>query len=228
MKDKTGYMYFQNATWDDAPHLDEATMKELLASIPKWQHDMRSRGIPVMGEGLIYDIDEREIIMEPIDIPDHWRRVCGIDIGITHPTAAVWTAYDASSDTMYIYDCYHQTDSVPAVHAMAINARGKWIPVVLPHDADNVERGSGRSVAEYYREAGVNAQVETFYNPIGADGKRNNFVEPGILDLLQRMKTGRLKVFSTCGRIFEEMRRYHRKDGRIVKKFDDVINDFIL
>ena len=224
MKDTSGYMYFQNATWDDAPHLDEETMRELLASIPKWQHDMRSRGIPVMGEGLIYDIDEREIIMDPIDIPDHWRTVCGLDIGITHPTAAVWTAYDAASDTMYIYDCYYQTDSIPAMHAMAINSRGSWIPVILPHDADNVERGSGKTVAEYYREAGVNAQVETFYNPIGADGKRNNFVEPGILDLLQRMKTGRLKIFSTCGRVFEEMRRYHRKDGKIVKKFDDVLD----
>jgi phage terminase large subunit-like protein len=224
MKDVSGYLYFQNATWDDAPHLDEHTKSELLASIPKWQHEMRSRGIPMMGEGLIYDISEKDIIMDPIEIPDHWRRVCGLDIGITHPTAAVWTAYDAGTDTMYVYDCYYQTDSVPAVHAVALNTRGPWIPVILPHDADNVERGSGKTVAEYYREAGVNAQVETFYNPIGADGKRNNFVEPGIMTILQRMKTGRFKVFSTCGRIFEEMRRYHRKDGKINKKFDDVLD----
>ncbi|MGL6100277.1 MAG: terminase large subunit domain-containing protein, partial [Fusobacteriaceae bacterium] len=53
MKDKTGYMYFQNATWDDAPHLTEDVKKNLLARIPEWQHDMRSRGIPMMGEGLI-------------------------------------------------------------------------------------------------------------------------------------------------------------------------------
>ena len=224
MKDASGYLYFQNATWDDAVHLDEETKNELLASIPKWQHDMRARGIPMMGEGLIYDIDEREIIMDPIAIPDHWRRVCGMDIGITHPTAAVWTAYDAATDIMYVYDCYHLTDTVPSVHALAINKRGSWIPVVLPHDADNTERGSGRTVADYYREAGVNAQVDTFYNPMGASGGRNNYVEPGIMELLQRMKTGRLRVFSTCSRIFEEMRRYHRKDGKIVKKFDDVLD----
>lgn len=224
MKNKDGELYFQNATWDDAPHLDEATKAKLLAAIPAWQHEMRTRGIPMMGEGLIYDVAESEIAIEPFEIPDHWRRICAIDIGISHDTAAVWTAYDAATDTIYVYDCYHGNADVPSMHATAINTRGTWIPVVLPHDADNTERGSGRSVASYYQEAGVNTLVETFYNPIGSDGKKNNFVEPGIMEVLQRMKTGRLKVFKTCGRFFEEMRRYHRKDGKIVKKFDDTMD----
>ncbi|WPH64806.1 terminase large subunit [Vibrio phage vB_VpaP_SJSY21] len=217
-------LYFQNATWDDAPHLDDETKKELLASIPEWQHDMRTRGIPIMGEGLIYAIDERTVTIPPFEIPSHWKRVCGVDIGITHPTAAVWSAYDPATDTIYVYDVYHGTGDVPALHATAINERGNWIPVVLPHDADNTERGSGKTVATYYREAGVNAMLDTFYNPIGFDGKQNNFVEPGIMEINQRMKTGRFKIFSHCGKIFEEMRRYHRKDGRIVKTFDDALD----
>lgn len=224
MKNDKGYLYFQNATWDDAPHLDEETKKELLASIPEWQHEMRSRGIPMMGEGLIYDVNEAEITVPPFEIPSHWKRVCAVDIGISHDTAAVWSAYDAAADTVYIYDCYHAQAGVPSLHATAINSRGTWIPVILPHDADNTERGSGRSVASYYREASVNVMPETFYNPIDWDGNKNNFVEPGIMNILQRMKTGRLKVFSTCGRFFEEMRRYHRKDGKIVKKFDDTMD----
>jgi len=217
-------LYFQNATWDDALHLSEEVKKELLASIPAWQHDMRTRGIPMMGEGLIYDVAEKDIIMDPIEIPGHWRRVCGVDIGITHDTAAVWSAYDAATDTIYVYDAYHVSGGVPAIHALAINTRGSWIPVILPHDADNTERGSGTTVSQYYRDAGVNAQLETFYNPLGADGKKNNHVEPGLMEIIQRMKSGRFKVFSTCTRIFEEMRRYHRKDGKRVKKFDDTLD----
>lgn len=224
MKDTTGYLHFQNATWDDAVHLTAETRKELLASIPEWQHDMRTRGIPIMGEGLIYGIDEATIITQPFDIPEHWPRVAGVDVGITHPTAVVWTVYDAGTDTIYVYDAYQSTDAVPAVHGTAINQRGNWIPVILPHDADNTERGSGKTVASYYREAGVNAQLETFYNPIGYDGKKHIHVEPGIMEILQRMKTGRFKVFSCCGKVFEEMRRYHRKDGKIVKTFDDTMD----
>lgn len=178
----------------------------------------------MMGEGLIYDLPESDIVIDPIEIPSHWRRICAIDIGVAHDTAAVWSAYDAASDTVYIYDCYHAKAGVPSLHGTAINARGTWIPVVLPHDADNTERGSGKTVAQYYREAGVNVLHETFYNPVDWTGKKNNFVEPGIMEMLQRMKTGRLKVFSTCGRFFEEMRRYHRKDGKINKVFDDTMD----
>lgn len=224
MKNDKGMLYFQNATWDDAPHLTEAVKAELLASIPEWQHEMRSRGIPMMGEGLIYDVAESDIAIDPFEVPSHWQRLCAVDIGIAHDTAAVWSAYDASTDTIYIYDAYHAKAGVPALHATAINARGTWIPVVLPHDADNTERGSGRSVAQYYREAGVNVLMETFYNPVDWDGKKHNLVEPGLVEMTQRMKTGRLKVFKSCGRFFEEMRRYHRKDGRIVKTFDDTMD----
>ena len=124
MKNDKGYLYFQNATWDDAPHLDEETKKELLASIPEWQHEMRSRGIPMMGEGLIYDVNEAEITVPPFEIPSHWKRVCAVDIGISHDTAAVWSAYDATADTVYIYDCYHAQAGVPSLHATAINSRG--------------------------------------------------------------------------------------------------------
>lgn len=224
MSDKSGKLYFQNSTWDDAPHLDEATKKELLASIPAWQHEMRTRGLPVLGQGQVYPVSESSIMCDPIEIPAHWPKLCAVDIGVTHDTAAVWTALDPETDTIYVYDCYHSPDGVPSTHAMAINSRGKHIPVILPHDADNTERGSGRTVASYYQDAGVNVAYETFHNPMGPDGKKNIFVEPGIMQIQQRMKTGRIKVFRTCFRFFEEMRRYHRKDGKIVKKFDDTMD----
>lgn len=44
------------------------------------------------------------------------------------------------------------------------------------------------------------------------------------MDMLDRMMTGRFKVFRTCGAWLEERRLYHRKDGKIVKERDDVIS----
>jgi hypothetical protein len=37
------------------------------------------------------------------------------------------------------------------------------------------------------------------------------------------MSTGRLKVFSNLSLWFEEKRSYHRKDGKIVDKRDDIL-----
>lgn len=224
MHDESGSLYWQNATWDDAPHLDEETKKKLLDAIPEWQHAMRTKGIPILGSGLVYPVSEKDIKVDPFKIPPHWKRVCAMDIGITHDTAATWAAYDEENDTIYIYDHYSADAGIPAVHAMAVNKRGAWIPVILPHDADNVERGSGRTVSSYYKDAGVNVAYETFYNPVSSDGKKNNFVETGIMDITQRFKTGRLKIFSNCYKIFEEMREYHRRDGKIVKENDDSVD----
>lgn len=217
-------LYLQTAGWDDVDHFTQEDIDNMLESIPAYQHDMRRYGKPQLGSGLIYDLDEKSITVEPFDIPDHWPRIAGIDIGIDHPTAVAWSTYDVATDTIYIYDVYSESGNIPALHATAINSRGNWIPVVLPHDADNTERGSGRSVMSYYQEAGVNCLLETFYNPLDFTGKKNNFVEPGIMEIFQRMKTGRFKIFSTCQPLFAEMRQYHRKDGKVVKKGDDLVD----
>lgn len=42
--------------------------------------------------------------------------------------------------------------------------------------------------------------------------------------MLDRMKSGRLKVFAHLSDWFEEFRLYHRKDGLIVKERDDLIS----
>ena len=44
------------------------------------------------------------------------------------------------------------------------------------------------------------------------------------MDMLQRMQTGRFKVFNYLHPWFEELRMYHRKDGRIVKIHDDLMS----
>ncbi len=49
-------------------------------------------------------------------------------------------------------------------------------------------------------------------------------IEPGIMELLQRMETGRFKVFSYLNDWYEELRMYHRKDGKIVKNLDDLMS----
>ncbi len=43
------------------------------------------------------------------------------------------------------------------------------------------------------------------------------------MDMLDRMQTGRFKVFRHLNDWFEEFRLYHRKDGKVVKEADDLM-----
>ena len=78
-----------NATWDDAPHLDDEVKEEILAALPPHERKMRSEGIPVLGSGLVFPIDVEQIKRTAFAIPEHWSRICAIDFGYDHPTAAV-------------------------------------------------------------------------------------------------------------------------------------------
>jgi hypothetical protein len=48
-------------------------------------------------------------------------------------------------------------------------------------------------------------------------------VEAGLMQWLDRMKTGRFKVFKELNDFFEEFRLYHRKDGKVFAENDDLL-----
>lgn len=61
-------------------------------------------------------------------------------------------------------------------------------------------------------------------SPVPGQIKGDNRIEPGISLMLERMQTGRFKVFSTCREWFEEFSTYSRKDGKIVALDDDLMS----
>jgi len=217
-----------HATWDDAPHLDEKVKEQILGALPPHERDLRSRGVPVLGSGLVFPISEDDLKIDPFPIPSYYKQLVGLDFGWDHPTAAVWLAYDPDTDIVYVYDVYRQRKESPIIHAAAIKARGEWIPVAWPHDGMRQDgQTSGVTLADQYRKSGVRMHYEKFSNPPAPgqeEGKGGNSVEPGIFELMTRMQTGRFKVFSNCPLWFEEFRMYHRKDGKIVAERDDLMS----
>jgi len=71
------------ATWDDVPHLSEEAKAELLASIPPYQREARSKGVPQLGAGAIYQVPESDIVVPDFEIPAHLpprlRPGCGLE-----------------------------------------------------------------------------------------------------------------------------------------------------
>lgn len=208
-----------NATIDDAGHYTEEERARIVAAYPAHERDARAKGIPVLGSGRVFPIDEAAITCEPFALPKHWGRLAGIDFGISHPTAVAWLAHDRDTDAIYLYDSMRISDTSVVLQAPLIAAKGKWIPCCYPHDGDNREKSSGLTLASQYRELGVNMLPEPVKHPDGG-----NSVEAGISDMLNRMQSGRFKVFSNQQMFIEEMRMYHRKNGLIHKVDEDLID----
>lgn len=215
------------ASWDDAPHMSGERMEQFLKAIPAHEREMRTRGIPQMGSGLVFPFSDEQLVVEPFEIPRHWPQIIGIDFGWDHPFGACRLAWDRDSDKVYLTACYKESRATPLIHAAAVKAWGKWIPVAWPHDGLNHEKGTGDELRKAYVNEGLNMLPHKATNPPDSgqkEGEGGNSVEASILAMYERMDTGRFKVFKHCKEWLEEQRMYHRKDGKLVKVRDDVIS----
>jgi hypothetical protein len=77
---------------------------------------------------------------------------------------------------------------------------------------------AGLALAEQYREQGLKMLHEPAQFEDGSTS-----VEAGLMMMLDRMRTGKLKVFKEHNDWWEEFRLYHRKDGKVVKEGDDLM-----
>jgi phage terminase large subunit-like protein len=225
-----------NATWDDASekikslngqqgHLSESVMEQILSAYSPHEREMRRYGRPSIGSGLIFPVDESKIIIDPVEIKDHWPRIAAIDFGWDHPTAVVWCAVDRDEDTFYVYDCHRESKASPAVHAQTIRSRPNFIPIAYPHDGNRRDSMGNPGLADQYRNLGCNFLLEHFSNPPAlGNNKGSNSIEEGIMAMLQSMEISNFKVFSTLSNWFEEFRMYHRKGGKVVPFRDDLMS----
>ena len=204
--------YLVNAGWDDAPHLDDRTKAKLLSGTPPFLRDARSKGLPSLGAGAIYPIEEELFVIDPMPLPAYWPRAYGLDVGWNR-TAGVWGAHDRDQDIIYLYSEHYRGQAEPSIHAAAIKARGDW----MHGEIDPASRGRSQVDGE---------QLLALYKGLGLIlHMADNSVEAGIYEVWERLSTGRLKVFRTMQNWLAEYRLYRRdENGKIVKKFDHLMD----
>lgn len=229
LKEKPFGTHVTNMTIYDALHYTEEERKAIIAAYPKHEREARAMGVPIMGSGRVFDTPEDTFaILSPM-IPPHWPRLAGMDIGWDHPTAVVWMAWDRDTDVVYLYDAYKASETTIAVHAATIKGKGPWIPVAWPHDALQHDKNSGETVAKQYRNEPYKVNMMPFkatHPPERGklEGTGGYSFEAGVMEIQERLRTGRLKVAKHLNDWFEEYRLYHRKDGLIVKENDDLLS----
>lgn len=198
--------------WEDVPHIPDDQKKSILASIPPWQRDSRTKGIPQLGAGAIYQVPESEIVISGFEIPKHYVKCYGMDVGWNR-TAALWGAYDRESATLYIYDEYYRGQAEPSVHAAAIKQRGSWIPGAIDPASRGRMQTDGEQLLSLYQGLGLDVEVA------------NSAREAGIYQVWEMLSQGRIKIFRACANTLSEYRLYRRDEkGQVVKKNDHLMD----
>lgn len=202
-------MYILNIQMDDAPHLDKSKIDAWLEQQPLNQREARRYGLPRMGSGLVYPILVDKLIIEPFEIPKHWKVAVGLDYGRSaeHKTACVWIAQDPNTGVHYLYDEYLAGYEKPFVHAHAILSRG--INPFGVKDYSINETSKGQDADSYQLEQ---AGLTRLYNA-------DKSIFPGITKLWELMTTGKFKVFRHCQNFCNEFGMYsYGKNGKPDKK----------
>ncbi|UOF77193.1 large terminase protein [Caudoviricetes sp.] len=197
-----------NMTWEDAPHLDEATKAELLEEIPPHMRDARTKGLPSLGSGAIYRVPESDVFIDDFPVPVFWPRAFAMDVGWNW-NACLWLAVDRDNGVGYIYSEAKMSHVEPETFVKAIKARGKWINGVIDPASGGSNQFDGRELKQEYEKMGLTLSPA------------DNAVEAGLFETYKLLVSGRLKIFKSCVQTQSEYRLYQRdKKGKVKKEND--------
>ncbi len=199
----------------------------IIAGYEPHERDARVNGDIMMGEGAVWEGVSKDMITIPAgklsEIPLHWRKLWAIDFGIGHPFAAVLLAHDPDTDIIYVLFEIRVKDALPLHHTTMMRATAADPPVSWPHDGTHREKSNGEELYKFYQTRG-NTPGLNMRNTHATLPSGGYSTEAGIMDVLARMRDGRLLVWDTCTRWLEEFSSYHRKGGLIVKLNDDLMS----
>lgn len=206
-----------------------AQIRSMYAGLSEQEREARMMGIPAMGSGVVYPVDDSVLKCEAFQIPSDWKRIAGLDFGRgEHPIACVWCAFDPEG-CCYVYDCFKLTRVGDSEIASQILSRGNYIPVSWPHDfmrssgissINGLEKTEGWKYKEIYEKYGI-----PFTDTNAKTEEGSTRVEAGIVEIRQAMIEGKFRVFSHLSEWFKEKATYlYKEDGTVTKEKDDLLD----
>ncbi|EEO8179058.1 hypothetical protein G7D34_003689 [Salmonella enterica] len=233
-KNESGKLYRQYNTMEDNPFLTDAQRQEYLAGLPEWERDMRSKGIPIAGQGLVFGgIDETKLIVKENVIDPYDDVMIGIDFGKSKDPSVITVCtrnpttdhYSIVFEKVFDQDEY---DRSPANLAdWILNSEFKGVPVIGGANDGGILDGSTEANLKIMQRLGVNVCPMPFANPfesqlkvtsLKATGSRSNSIDTGIAEMRLMMQQGRLSVYDGCELWKKERRTYSYTFNRTTGK----------
>jgi phage terminase large subunit-like protein len=200
---------------DEVPHIDQEDLNRSFAGMSEYEIQARKYGIATVGTGRVFQFDESEYVCEDFEIPRHWRKIGGLDVGLSHPTAAVSIAIDDESGCFYVYREYCKSGSSPRQHCTELSM---WnVEFAMDPTAWNRQIGSQGSVARMYQDEGLRVF------------KAQHEVDVSITKIRMLIAEGRFWIFESLKGLLKELRTYRTRDGadgkqKIIKILDDEVD----
>jgi phage terminase large subunit-like protein len=213
-------------TIDDVGHYSDEQKASIIASYPAHEREARTKGIPTLGSGRVFPVTEESISWQLVPLPGISRASSAwISDGTTRPLLAgsltIPTPISFTSPTPT--GCASRRRSSMPRDQGAQQGREDSRRLAARRPA--ARQGLGHPACSAVSRPGLEMLPEHATFMDGSNG-----LEAGVVEMLTRMQTGRLKVAAHLTEFFEEFRLYHRKPTgplgipQIVKIHDDLIS----
>ncbi|EBV2055765.1 hypothetical protein EWD52_23505 [Salmonella enterica subsp. enterica serovar Braenderup] len=223
-KNESGKLYRQYNTMEDNPTLTDEQREEYLGALPEWEREMRSKGIPIAGQGLVFGgIDESKIVIKECVIDPYDETMIGIDWGKSQdPTVLVVCTRNPQTDHYQIIfeKVFKESefDRSPENVANWIKASPfRGVPIIGGANDGGIVDGSSAANLRILQRLGCNVYPVPFQNPpqsmlkvssLSATGAQSNAVDTGVAEMRLMMQQGRLSVKDSCELWLKERRTY--------------------
>jgi phage terminase large subunit-like protein len=143
----------------DAEHYDDAARERILSQYDDWERDTRTKGVPMMGSGRVFLIDDAKLLIDPVPIGTHWLQLGGLDPGWEHPAGFAHIAWDRDEDVIYLIKSIRLRHQTPLQHVKEVRP---WNLVwAWPSDGGNrTLAGAGISLVQQYIDGGLDCLPE--------------------------------------------------------------------
>jgi hypothetical protein len=178
------------------PVFPRAEFERAKRTMPAWRFDMFYRGRFARPAGLIYNMFEDSMFVDPFPIPLEWLGIVGIDFGGAN-TATVWLAYDERADLWYLHHETLEGSLSSADHARKIiDAAGRRM---------NMLTFTGGAPSEIQSRMDFGAAGVEILKPAVSD------VEGGISRVIEMISLDKLRIFKNMSGVRHELATYRRK-----------------
>ena len=223
--------YFE-VTLYDATFYTPERHKEIADSYPAYQRHARVMGKVARGEGLVLPYSRGSLECDPFEIPQWWEHGAGMDFGrggeTGHPTAGVLVSRNPITGEYVIWAEYKSMEPSYLVNGAALlrmckpwGSSGPCIPMHWPHDGNKMDPKTSTTTVQDYAECGLTMweMSSRYVDDVGGGQGDGAF----LTEFQTEIKLGKLRVFNTLSKWFEEQQAWHYKDGKIIDRKDDLM-----